>query len=196
MFDPRCKVRKLWRHMSGHVRTKSADFAIYCIWTSFVAFWSVLLYFRQHNWYLWISRSHIQLPWCQGHPRSQVWCAVSVAHFSRYNSNFTAVLSLESLFRAKTMPDLESMPTNWLYISRHVSMSWKVTQCHLRSMVSDDLEWPNFLLRSISGCFEAFNIFLHWFTHFGQLYSIPKIVVKRTAASVGPDLRSLFDLRP
>ena len=30
-FDPKCRVTKLWRHISGHVRTKSADFAIYRI---------------------------------------------------------------------------------------------------------------------------------------------------------------------
>ena len=90
----RCQVRLSYDVMSGHVRTKSADFEIYRIWARFVAFWSVLLHCRQHNWCLWISRSHIQLPWGQGHARSRVPWAVSVAHFSRYNSNFTAIQSL------------------------------------------------------------------------------------------------------
>ena len=93
-FDPLMwPVTELWRHISGDVRTKSADFAIYCVWASFAAFWSVLLHCRQHNWCLWISRNHIQLPWGQGLARWVPW-AVSVVHFNRYNSNFTAVLSL------------------------------------------------------------------------------------------------------
>ena len=37
--------------MSGHVRMKSADFAIYRIWASFVAFWSALLHSRQHHYF-------------------------------------------------------------------------------------------------------------------------------------------------
>ena len=94
-FDPlRWTVTELWRHMSGQSQTKSADFAIYRIWASFVAFWSLLLHSRQHHWCLWISRSHIQLPRGQGHARSRVPWSVSVAHFSRYNSKFTAALSL------------------------------------------------------------------------------------------------------
>ena len=55
--------------MLGHVRTKSADFVIYRIWASFEGFWSDLLHYRQHNWCLLISRSHIQLP--RGQARTQ-----------------------------------------------------------------------------------------------------------------------------
>ena len=76
------------------VRLKSADFAIFRIWMSFIAFWSVFLHCRQHNWCLWISRSHIQLP---PGSRLSVPRAVSVAHFSRYSSNFTAILSLRDI---------------------------------------------------------------------------------------------------
>ena len=90
----RCQLTKLWRHMSGHVRAKSADFAINRIWASFVAFWSVHLHSRQHHCCSWISRSHTQLPRGQGHARSQVSWFVSAAHFSRYNYKFTAILSL------------------------------------------------------------------------------------------------------
>ena len=49
-------------HTWRHVRSKSADFAIYRIWVSSIAFWSVFLHCMQRNWCLWISRSHIQLP--------------------------------------------------------------------------------------------------------------------------------------
>ena len=144
--------------MSGHIRTKLAEFAIYRIWASFVAFWSILLHCRQHNWHLLISGSHIQLLWGQGHARSRVQSAVSVANFSHYNFNFTAVLSLVGIIvRAKLIPGVESAPTNWLYITHHVSSSSKVIRGHMWSLTSDDLEWLNFLQGSISGCFEVFK---------------------------------------
>ena len=79
------------RSCSGEI---GGSFAIYRIWAIFVAFWSVLLHCRQHNWCLWIYTTHIQLLWGQGHGRSQVPWAVSVAHFSSYNSNLTAVLNV------------------------------------------------------------------------------------------------------
>ena len=107
--------------MSGHVRTKSADFVIYRIWAGFAAFWSVLLHCRQHNWCLRIYRSHIKLPLGQGHARSRVPWAVFAAHFSRYNSiSFINVTTLQLswvlgwLFKATLMPYLESALTNWL----------------------------------------------------------------------------------
>ena len=88
--------------MSGHDRTKPADFAIYRILASFVALSSVVLHCRQHNWCFWISRSHIQLPWGQGHARSRLPWVVSEAHFSRYNPNCTVVLRLGVIAESKT----------------------------------------------------------------------------------------------
>ena len=89
------QVTELRRHISGHVGTKSADFAIYRIWASFIAFWSILSHSRQHHWWLWISRRHIQLPLGQGHTRSQVPWSVFLAHFSHHNSMFIPALSLQ-----------------------------------------------------------------------------------------------------
>ena len=37
--------KELWRHTWRHVRSKSADFAIYRIWVSFIAFWSYYYYY-------------------------------------------------------------------------------------------------------------------------------------------------------
>ena len=68
----------------------------------------------------------------------------------------------------------------------------------MRSLTSNDLKWPNFLLRSISGCFEVFKPNLSPIYSFIRHYSIPKIVV----VSGGPlrvfDLttRSSVNLRP
>ena len=67
-------------HMSGHVPTKSADFLIYRIWVSFIAFYKVLWHCMQNNWCLWISRNQIQLLRGQGHARSCMSWAVSLAH--------------------------------------------------------------------------------------------------------------------
>ena len=61
-----------------------------------------LLYCRRHNWCLLISRGHIQFAWGQGHARSRVQWAISVAHFNRYISNCTAVLSLGIIVQSKT----------------------------------------------------------------------------------------------
>ena len=57
------------------------------------------------------------------------------------------------LLRAKLMSDVESARKNLLHMIRRVSKSSKVIRDHMRSLTSDDLEWPN-VLRSISGVLE------------------------------------------
>ena len=108
----------------------------------------VLLHCRQHNRCLWISRSHIPLPWGQDHTRSRVPWAVSTVIFLTFQLPWAS----RALFRAKLMPYLESAPTNWLYRTRHMSRSYKVIRGHKRSLTSDDPEWSNFLLGSTSRC--------------------------------------------
>ena len=89
-----CQLTKLWRYMSGHVRTKSVDFAIYRIWVGFIAFWRMVLSCIKHNWCLLMSRSHMQLLWGEGNARSRLSLVVSVSHFSRFNSSSIAILSI------------------------------------------------------------------------------------------------------
>ena len=84
-------------------------------------------------------------------------------HMGRSSFQSVIILTLQlswasgSLFRASIMPDLESTPTNCLCMTRHVSRSSKVIRSHVRSLTLDDLEWRNFILRSISGCLEAYK---------------------------------------
>ena len=83
--------------MTSYVRSCSDEMSRFCDLSyldGFRCFLCVLLDCRQHNLCLWISRIHIQLPCGQGQARFRVPWAVSVAHFSRYSSNFTGVLSL------------------------------------------------------------------------------------------------------
>ena len=132
--------------MTSYIRScSSADFAIYRIWARFVTFWSVLLYCRQHNWCLWISRSHIQLP------RIKVTQGHACHGPFPWLTSTVIILTLQlswasgSLFRAK-LSNLKSALTiyHWLYMTRYVSRSSKVIRGHMRSLTSDVLEWPNF----------------------------------------------------
>ena len=66
-----CQVIKLWRHMSGHVRTKSADFAIYRTMVRFLASQRMSMHSMRVYWCSWMSRHHIQLTQGQGHVRSR-----------------------------------------------------------------------------------------------------------------------------
>ena len=66
-----CQVIKLWRHMSGHVRTKSADFAICRTMVRVLASQRMSMHSMRVYWCLWMSRHHIQLTQGQGHARSR-----------------------------------------------------------------------------------------------------------------------------
>ena len=44
------QITEILRHAGRHVRSKPADCAIYCIWVSFIAFWSAMLHCSQHKW--------------------------------------------------------------------------------------------------------------------------------------------------
>ena len=110
----------------------------------------------QYNWCLWISRSHMQLPRGQGQARARVPWAVSVVHFTRYNSNFIAILNPWSLLRANVMSYLESTPTHRQFMICHVSRSSEVIRGHLRSYKVTDLRWPRLIDFSLEIYFGAF----------------------------------------
>ena len=131
-------------------------FEIYRIWVSFIAFWSGLLHCKQHKWWSLTFRSHIQLPRGQGHARTRVSWAVSVAHLTVIFRTLQLFWASRTLFRAERMPDLESALMNWLNMTHHVSGSSKAIWSHLRSLISDDLECSNCLLGSTTGCFGVF----------------------------------------
>ena len=135
-----------------HVRSKSADFAIYRIWALhcflewvFALQAALMVFGNIEKPYTVASGSRSRLPW-----------AVSVVHLVIYFLTLQLSGASGTFFRAKLMPDLESAPTNRLYMNHHVSKSSKVILGHMRSLTSDDLGWPNFLVRSTSGCFEVF----------------------------------------
>ena len=104
----------------------------------------------------YLETIYIQSSWGQGHARSAMLGAVFVACFQSFQSKLFSCPG--SLFGAKWMSDSESAPTNWLYMTLHVSRSSKVIRGHMRSLTLDDLEWSIFLLRSISGCFGLFYL--------------------------------------
>ena len=58
------------RYMSGHVRTKSADFAICHTMVRVLASQRMSMHSMRVHWCLWMSIHHIQLTQGQGHARS------------------------------------------------------------------------------------------------------------------------------
>ena len=76
-----CQVIRLWRHMAGHVRPKSEDFAICRTWVSFLASYRITTYPNLHADYLVLmeSKHHIQWTQGQGHARSRfIWPVFSL----------------------------------------------------------------------------------------------------------------------
>ena len=73
-------------------------------------------------------------------------------------------------------------------MTRHVSRSSKVIRGDMRSLTSDNLEWPIFSFDRFQGALKCFNLIWHIFTHSGRPYRIPKSRIRRPTASVWPDL--------
>ena len=83
-----------------------------------------------------MSRSHIQLPRGQGHAGSRLPWAVSVAHFGRYFSNVTAILSLRDVVKSKTNA---RFGISAYELTMYDSTCVKVIRGHLRSPEVTDL---------------------------------------------------------
>ena len=151
----RWPVTEFW-HMSGHVWTKSADFAICRIWSSFVAFWSVICIAGSIigiYGYLGAIYSCPEVKVTQGHefhwpfPR-----LISAVIFITLQLSWAS----GSLFIAKLMPYFETASTNWLFMTYHVSRSSKVIRGQIRSLTSNDVGWSFFswgLFHGVSKCF-------------------------------------------
>ena len=70
------------------------------VFLSGLFFWIAIC--MQNNWLLLMFRSHIQLPWGQGHARSRI-LGVFVAHFSRYKCTVLPILSLGIILHKSKM---------------------------------------------------------------------------------------------
>ena len=125
-----CQVIKLWRHMSGHVRTKSADFAICRTRVRVLASQRMSMHSMRIYWCLWMSRHQMQLTQGQGHARSCFIGASSRSIKPLQLAIFLRAWASERLFRAKWMPDSISAPKNTLYMIHHVSRSSEVIWGH------------------------------------------------------------------
>ena len=150
----------MWNHgvMTSYMTSYSpnlADFAICRIWVSFIAFWSVFCIAGSINGvygYLEVIYSCPGVKVTQGHachgPFQWLISAVII---------LTLQLSWGSglLFRSKLKSDLKSAPTNWLCMTHYVSRLSKVIRVYMRSLTSNDLEWPNFSWDHFLGVLEC-----------------------------------------
>ena len=103
-YKLKVRIRSGHRVMTSCMASCSIEIGGFCDLSHLGEFhccFNVFLHLRWHYWCIWIYRCHIQLPRGQDHARSRVPWAVSVAHFDRYFSNFTAMLSLRDIVKSK-----------------------------------------------------------------------------------------------
>ena len=143
--------------IGGFLRSIAAE------WVSLLS--SVFLHCMQAIWCLWISRSHIQSSWGQGHARSRMLGAVFVACFQSFqNYLFSCPDPLDHC-----LDQNECHIRNqrlWIdYVWTAMCQGPKVIRGHMRSLTLDDLEGSIFLQGSISGCLGVFSLIFHRFIH-------------------------------
>ena len=93
--------------MSGHVRTKSADFAISRTMVRVLASQRMSMHSMRVYWCLWMSRHHIQLTQGQGHARSRFIGASSRSISSLQIAVFFFFCEFECQYMiAKSKPDV------------------------------------------------------------------------------------------